>query len=58
MRRTFVFTSRPYQPVRLAELTAKIEEFRNSLLESNEGLSRPLARKVLTSLKSLLRQAK
>jgi integrase len=45
--------------IKLAKLTtAKIEEFRNSLLDQNEGLSRPLARKVLTSLKSLLRQAK
>ena len=39
--------------IKVAELTrAKVEQFRDGLLE---GMSRPLARKVLTSLKSLLR---
>jgi integrase len=42
--------------LKLAKLTAKdIENFRDGLLED---LSRPLARKVLTSLKSLLKVAK
>jgi len=42
--------------IKLANLTpAKVESFRDDLLEN---MSRPLARKVLTSLKSLLKTAK
>ena len=47
--------------VRLAKLTEKtVEGFRDSLLanEGGEALSRPLARKVLVSLKSILRANK
>jgi integrase-like protein len=49
--------------IKLAKLTATtVENFRNQLLGNGNGgegaLSRPLARKVLTSLKSLLKTAK
>jgi integrase len=47
--------------LKLAHLTPKkVEDFRDDLLKpkSEGGLSRPLARKVLTSLKSLLKVAK